>query len=197
MFKNAEFRIQAYQDFYPRALEMRAKFDEFFANPGQHTKRHFCWNPWYVPDHYHYMRSYPSDIIGTELNDDFNQHMRSFAKSKLGLSDISGTFLSMYQNGMFQTTHSDMMNGSYGFVFSLTNWDRRKFSGGETLVARENIFDRLEPRDHRGQSTYWEVFPAYFGQLLIFDDRLAHLVPVISGPADPLESRICIHGHIY
>jgi hypothetical protein len=149
-----------------------------------------------VENHYYYMRTNASNIIGHELYEDFRCHLQALAAS-LGLSTVSGSLISLYSNGCHQTVHSDCMNGTYGFVYSLTRWDTRNFTGGETLVAKEGAFDQLEPRAHKASTNYWDAFPAHFGQLLLFDDRIAHMVPMIQGTMRPLDARIVLHGHLF
>lgn len=195
--KNPEFRTKVVPNFYQHAHLLRQRYDDFFGNPSQATyDRHFKLNYWFVPTCYTYIRSHAQDIIGHDHFDLFQQHLVQHAVS-LGFGHVTPPLLSIYVNGCYQSTHSDMMNGSIAYVYSLTRWDTRKFDGGETLVAKDRIFDKLEPREHRGWSSYWESYPGHFNQLLLFDDRLAHAVVPISGPMDPLEARIVMHGHIY
>jgi hypothetical protein len=42
----------------------------------------------------------------------------------------------------------------------------------------------------------YELIPAHFNQLLVFDDRIVHGTPVIEGSMDPLEGRIALVGHL-
>lgn len=197
MFNNPDFRTRVIPSFYHRATEMRRKYEQFFANPSQATRgEHFKCNVWYVPKCYSYNRIHADDVLGIELYDDFQNYLRMFAR-QLGFHNVTGSLLSFYRSGDFQSTHSDMKNGSLAYVYSLTDWANRKFTGGETLVARPDIFDKLEPREHRSYQSYWEEYAAHFGQLLLFDDRLAHMVPTIQGTMDPLDARVVIHGHIY
>jgi hypothetical protein len=189
------FRTKTIPDFYHRANEMRARYDRFFSDPQHHDEQHQIFDLWYVKNHYAYWRCQAAKLIGDDLYQDFRHHLLQYAKS-IGFTSLTGSYLSIYTHGCHQRVHSDMHNGSAGFVFSITNWASRTFTGGETMVARENIFDKLEPREHRGATSYFESIPSEFNQLTLFDDRLAHYVTDVQGTLDPLQARIVIHGHI-
>ncbi len=193
-FRAPTFRTREISNFYPRVDELRAAYDVFFSNPGSHGAQHQCIDFWWVPESYCYMRTDPVRIIGIELHQHLWDYMNAWARSE-GLSHSTGGFLSFYVNGCFQCTHSDQTNGSIGWVLSLTHWDTRRFTGGETCVAREGAFEELEPRRGRAGSDYWEIIPPRYGQLTLFDDRVAHMVPVVMGTMDPLQARVVIHGH--
>jgi Rps23 Pro-64 3,4-dihydroxylase Tpa1-like proline 4-hydroxylase len=162
-----------------------------------HNNTHFVWNYWYVENHYLYLRAFAAGVIGHELYNDFTSYLAKYAREQLGMNTVTGAYLSLYVNGCHQTTHSDQMNGTYGYVWSLTKWDKRTFTGGETLIAKPGVFDQLEPRSHMGQGTYWDIYPSTFNQLLLFDDRVPHLVTPVSGQMDPKQGRCVLHGHIY
>lgn len=196
MFQPAQFRSKIIPDFYPRAKELRRRYEDFFATPHLDTAANFCLNLWHVKDNYNYVRAYPHAILGHELYNDFTAHLSKYVRDEFGLQ-LSGAYLSIYCNSMYQSIHSDQMNGTYGFTFSLTRWTERKFTGGETMIARENVFDQLEPRGHKGHTSYMEPFPQHFNQLTLFDDRIAHAINPVHGTMDPLEARISIHGHVY
>ena len=194
-FRPPEFRRKVVSNFYPRADLMRLKFDMFFAEPYNVTLANFVLNYWYVKDLYLYIRAHPEYIVGPELAGDFLSFINAYAHEQFGMQ-ASPPYLSIYVNSMYQSIHSDQRNGTYGYVFSLTDWNSRTFTGGETMLAREGAFEQLEPRDHRGRDTYMEAFPPVFNQLLLFDDRVAHCVNPILGGMDPLQGRVVIHGHI-
>ena len=63
-------------------------------------------------------------------------------------------------------------------------------------MAREQVFDALEPRRPSGWRKYFEVFPPVYDQLILFDDRLPHMVPVVQGTMDPLQGPLCLTGHL-
>lgn len=194
-FATPTFRTKVIPSFYPRAQEMRQRYDAFFENPQHHGEQHQIFDLWFVPNHYCYMRAQARNIIGDELFDDFQNHITNYARS-IGLQGTTGSFLSIYVSGCHQTTHSDQLNGTYGWVYSLTNWASRTFTGGQTWVAKQGVWDQLEPREHRATTSYWESIEPHFGQLTLFDDRVAHMVPQITGTMDPLQARVVIHGHL-
>ena len=44
--------------------------------------------------------------------------------------------------------------------------------------------------------SFYDLVPAQFNQLLLFDDRLIHAVQQIQGTMAPQDGRVVIHGHI-
>jgi hypothetical protein len=42
----------------------------------------------------------------------------------------------------------------------------------------------------------YDLIPAHFNQLLVFDDRIVHATPTIEGTMDPMDGRIAMVGHI-
>ncbi|WP_129782632.1 hypothetical protein [Peristeroidobacter soli] len=112
----------------------------------------------------------------------------------LGLVPADVPSLHLMVNGCRLGLHSDFHNGVWGYVYSLTRWDRRKFSGGETLLLRDGV--PSYKRHHVHGEVLYELVPANFNQLLIFDDRIVHGTPVIEGSMDPVEGRIALVGHI-
>jgi hypothetical protein len=50
-------------------------------------------------------------------------------------------------------------------------------------------------RPGAGQALY-DLIPARFNQLLLFDDRLIHAVPHLAGTLAPCEGRVVLHGHV-
>ena len=193
MFQDAPFRYRTLSHFSANASAMRQEIEGFFGTPQHNTPKHQCWDMWFVRDHYCYLRTEAANVVGHHV-DGFLNELRAYAKT-LGFDTVSRPLMSLYINGMHQHCHSDAMNGSLGYVFSLTLWSTRTFLGGETTIAREGAFDNLD-RDHKGHSTYFDVVPAEFNQLLLFDDRVAHSVVPIQGTMNPLQGKIVLHGHI-
>src|SRR5262249_49430671 len=83
---------------------------------------------------------------------------------------------------------------AWGYVFSLTRWDRRTFAGGETLLMRDAPPNYK--RHHAQGDNFYERIPARFNQLLVFDDRLAHGTMTIEGSMDPKQAPIAMVGQI-
>ena len=70
----------------------------------------------------------------------------------------------------------------------LRGWNKDNFSGGETLLMRDGVPSYKKHHVH-GEVLY-ELIPARFNQLLIFDDRIVHGTPVIQGNMDPLRRTV-------
>jgi hypothetical protein len=196
-FKPPLFRTKVVSDFWPRAEEARSRYESFMGDYRAHSFRsvHQCWDYWYVPHMYTYLRTDPAKAIGKDLVDDFVKHLAAFCAKELEGAIPLSPWLTLHLNGMRHELHNDSQNGTYGYVYSLTRAPEA-FSGGETCVSREGAFDGLEPRRFKAWQGYFEVVPPLFNQLLLFDDRLAHMVPVVQGTMNPLHGRLCLTGHV-
>ncbi len=185
-------------DFFDQAEPMREDFDRHFASPhGQSSQVHQVWNYWYVPGVYTYMRTLPHKVLQQPLVDAFLQRLRTWTADTLGLSVVSYPYLSLYVDGCGQGIHNDSRNGCWGYVYSLTRWEARRFLGGETMVFFDTNYWETERFTQAGAGTnFYDLVPSRFNQLLVFDDRLLHAVPFIQGSMDPREGRVVLNGHV-
>jgi hypothetical protein len=186
------------KDFFDRVDEARSAFEHHFARPSaQEVRSHGVWNYWFIPDHYTYLRASPAAVLTEPLMLAFQERLRTWCIENLGLGGVIEPILSLYVNGCGQAFHNDSRNGRFAYVFSLTRWDTRTFAGGETLLFREEDYFSSErmlvPNAVRGLT---DVVPAFYNQLLVFDDRVIHGVQPIQGQMDPVQGRVVLHGHI-
>lgn len=184
-------------DFSPDAEALRACIDRHFSNPIQAGDGHQVWDYWHVPNLYTYLRTSPDKVIDRVLVDAFHARLQSFALRYLGMDHVTWPRLSLYVEGCGQALHNDSRNGAIGYVYSLTRWDERRFSGGETMIFREqDYWASGRFREAGAGRHFYETIPGPFNQLLLFDDRLIHGVAPVRGVADPREARLVLHGHI-
>ena len=184
-------------EFFEGANELRAAFEAHFRDPQSHDQRHQIWNYWYVPGHYTYLRAMADTVLPKVVVDRFVERVRAWSLQRLGLGAISRPVLSFYVNGCAQTLHNDADNGRFGYVYSITRWDQRSFSGGETILFPEEDYWRSERIvKPAGGVDLYTLVPAQFNRLLVFDDRLIHGVQTVQGQMNPLEARVVLHGHI-
>jgi hypothetical protein len=184
-------------NFSPLAQPMRECIERHFKTPEKHGPDHQVWNYWYVPDSYTYLRTSPEKVIERSLVEQFVGQITQFAMTQLGMDHVTWPFLSLYVDSCGQALHNDSSNGSFGYVFSVTKWDERKFSGGETLLFHEQDYWSSGRFTGAGATqSFYELVPSRFGQLLLFDDRIPHAVPTVKGVVDPCEGRLVLHGHI-
>ncbi|MGL6074878.1 MAG: hypothetical protein ACRC8S_12015 [Fimbriiglobus sp.] len=185
------------ESFFSEAEGIRAGFESHFANPQNHRSQHQVWNYWYVPEAYTYLKTDPVKIISAELLQRFMARLNGWAMQTLGLSTQSQPYLSLYVNGCGQTIHNDSAAGQMGYVFSITRWDQRNFLGGETILFHPENYWQSERMTRSGAgSSFYQLVPSRFNQLLVFDDRVIHGVQTIQGTMDPLQGRLVIHGHL-
>lgn len=186
------------ENFSPEAAQMRGIYDAHFTPP--HMKAgpsQQVWDYWHVPDMYTYLRTSPQLVLGNPSVQQFMNTLRVWASERLNLHNISWPYLSLYINGCGQGLHNDATNGRYAYVYSLTRWDTRMFVGGETICFKEDAYWGTERAQQAGAGTsFYDLIPARFNQLVIFDDRLIHGVQPVQGTMNPLDGRIVLHGHI-
>ncbi|MCC7271617.1 MAG: hypothetical protein IT561_03035 [Alphaproteobacteria bacterium] len=188
----------AHENFSAQAEALRAAFEAHFADPMSHTAdRHQVWNYWHVPGSYTYLRTTPEKVLPREPLLALFEEIRALAAARYGLTHVTWPYLSLYVAGCQQVLHNDARNGRMGYVYSLTRWDERRFLGGETLIFREgDYFGSGAITRPMASSGFYELVPARFNQLLLFDDRLPHAVPRLEGSMVPQEGRVVLHGHI-
>lgn len=184
-------------NFAKEAQKLRAHFDERFADPREARGDRFVWDFWHVPGQYTALRTPAYLYFPKKLYDDFHQRLVWWGRRTLGCHDVSPTWMSCYVNDCRQELHGDLPHGQWAFVFSLTRWNQRRFTGGETLLVQDDVLD------------YWSGFtslrsveeaellrpvPPLFNRLLVFDPRIPHGVRRVEGTMDPREGRLVIHG---
>jgi hypothetical protein len=186
------------KDFFQEADQMRASIDQHFDSPGKHQPAtHQIWNYWYVPQSYTYMRTTPGKLIPETLMIQFMGALQAWCLENLGMSEVSYPYLSLYVNGCGQALHNDAENGRWAYVYSLTNWENRHFSGGETILfAQNNPYLSGAVLKAGAGTNFYDLVPPAFNQLLIFDDRMIHGVERLAGTMNPFDGRLVLHGHI-
>lgn len=184
-------RQHTVSDFFENGGEMRGILDSAFKNT--YTDR-ISWHYFCDPRMYAYLRTSPKDVFSKELFSGFMRRLRQWCTENLGLAPMGAPYLHLMINGCRLGLHSDFHNGTWGYVYSLTRWDSRKFVGGETLLLRDGVPSYKKHHVH-GDALY-ELIPAIFNQLLVFDDRIVHATPTVEGSMDPAEGRIAMVGHI-
>jgi hypothetical protein len=178
-------------NFFEEGEALRGVLDASFDKPYVDSIK---WILFSVPQLYNYLRSPPKDVFPAPLFERFMSRLRGWTFEKLGLVPMGDPNLLLMVNGHYQPLHSDFHNGVWGYVYSLTRWDRRTFAGGETLLLRDGI--PSYKKHHAHGSSLYDLVPAEFNQLLVFDDRVVHAVPTIEGAPNPKDGRIAMVGHI-
>jgi hypothetical protein len=187
--------------FYDLATPMRNHYEERFGDPRSTRADRFIWDYWNVPDQYTALRTPAYHFFPKKMYDAFHQHLVWWGRRNLGCHDVSPPWMSCYIDGCKQEFHGDLPHGPWAFVFSLTPWQRRSFSGGETILLKDEILSYWQNQAasssgakglERGDVVL-EV-PPLFNRLTVFDPRIPHGVREVRGPRDVLEGRLVIHG---
>lgn len=184
-------------DFFSEAQALRAFFNERFATPRTASRQRFVWDYWHIPGQYTYLRTFAEYYFPRALYRSFVNRMQSWGRDTLGCDAIGVPWLSYYVDGCGQELHADVPHGPWAYVFSITDWEQRRFSGGETLLLRPERLDFWRGFDDRRaleSNSILERIPPRFNQLTVFDARIPHGVFTVHGNRDPLESRVVLHG---
>lgn len=174
---------------------MRSLFEARVGPSRRPEPDRFIWDYWHVPGQYTYLRTHARRFFPSDLYGRFLTAVRSWGATNLGCDRTSEPWLSFYVQGCRQELHADVPQGPWSFVYSLT--DNAGFTGGDTLLLRRAVLDYWtgfdDQRALESDDLVWRI-PSRFDQLLVFDSRVPHGVTTVEGTADPIRSRVVIHG---
>lgn len=179
------------------AKELRKHYDQRFADPQSVDSKRFVWDYWHVEDQYNLMRTPAYHYFPEKLYMKLHHELVSWGRRTLGCWDISPPWLSYYIDGCKQELHSDVPHGPWAYVFSLTNWNNKKFLGGETLLLKPEVLSywkNFGDQKDRELKSFVDRVPAKMNRLTVFDPRYPHGVTEVRGVRDPREARVVIHG---
>lgn len=185
------------EDFYPKVSELKNYFNEQFANPRDSHEKRFVWDYWYLENQYKLHRTPAYYYFPEEIYKPFEEYLMAWGQQNLGCQLISPPWISYYTDGCYQNLHADNPHGPWAYVFSLTDWDERRFTGGETQVIQPQVLEywkHFSPERGFEREDIIKEIPSKFNQLTVFDPRLPHGVGRVEGAHEPTKSRIVIHG---
>ena len=194
---HSQSACQIHPNFYSGAKTLRGYFEEVFSNPHSTDSRRFCWDPWSVEGQYRLLRTPAQSFFPKTMFSGFLDYLLRWGRENLGCQMISHPWLSAYTDRCYQGLHSDVPHGPFSFVYSLTNWNARSFSGGETLIAQPTLlryFSEMQKGASHEEKDLLRSVPARFNQLTVFDPRYPHGVRMVQGVESILDSRLVIHG---
>lgn len=184
-------------NFYSKSKDLRRHFETQFQNPRETDSKRFVWDYWHIADQYTLMRTPAYHYFPQKMYMDFHKHLVMWGRKTLGCWDVSPPWLSYYVDGCKQEFHSDVPHGPWAYVYSLTPWKGRKFSGGETLLLKPEVLSYWQnfgdSRD-RELSSFVDRIPSLMNRLTVFDPRFPHGVTEVRGVRDPMEARLVVHG---
>lgn len=179
------------------ASSLRGVFDTHHDDPRRTHEYRFVWDYWHVPGQYTLLRTPAGDYFPAADFQQLEFALQKYARAELGCAATTPIWLSCYVEGMRQELHADVPHGPWAFVLSLTNWETRTWSGGETLLLRPETLSYFSNFDsdavvERGSLT--ETIEPKFNRLTVFDPRVPHGVPIVEGIRDPKKGRLVLHG---
>lgn len=189
--------IQVLDRWSSSATDLRNHFEKVFENPHQPGSERFVWDYWNIPDQYALLRTPAYHFFPKKIYEKFHRSLVMWGRENLGCHDISPPWLSCYVDGCFQNMHCDAPHGPWAFVYSLTPWKDRPFTGGETFLLQPSLLRFWEqPNAAFGaeQGQILEHIESKFNRLLVFDPRIPHGVKQVRGVHDVRQARLVIHG---
>ncbi len=183
--------------FFKDAKKLRSHFEERFRDPREARSDRFVWDYWHVPNQYTALRTPAYHFFPKKVYDQFHNDLVWWGRRNLGCHDISPPWMSCYLDGFGQELHGDLPHGPWAFVYSLTPWTQRKFSGGETILLKQDILEywqRFQSARGLELGDIVEAVPANFNRLIVFDPRIPHGVKTVRGVNDLVQGRLVIHG---
>lgn len=189
--------ILTVDSFFKDAKSLRSHYEERFRDPRSANSDRFVWDYWHVPGQYTQLRTPAYHFFPKKTYDSFHQQLVWWGRRTLGCHDVSPPWMSCYLDGHGQQLHGDLPHGPWAFVFSLTPWNKRKFTGGQTMLLKEEILSYWKgftsTRGLEEGDIIDEIEPR-FNRLTVFDPRIPHGVRQVEGVKDLLEGRLVIHG---
>jgi Rps23 Pro-64 3,4-dihydroxylase Tpa1-like proline 4-hydroxylase len=179
------------------ARNLRKSCDEVYKDPRSTNPRRFLWDHWHLDDQYRLHRTMARDFLPPKLYKELRDRLVQYGQDHLGCFSISEPWISYYTEGDKQELHTDSPHGPWAYVFSLTDWSHRKFSGGETLILKNSVLNYWQSYSRkagREMSDFAHKIAPEFNQLLVFDPRLPHGVKRVHGVHEPLDGRWVVHG---
>lgn len=184
-------------NFYKKAQVLRDEFEANFRNPKANEQKRFVWDYWFVKDQYTLLRTPAYYYFSEKIYKDFHNQLLDYGRKELGCYNITPPWMSYYIHGCEQKMHADIPHGPWAFVYSLTPWKEKRFTGGETFILKPQALDywrNFETYKGVEEGDLLDCIPALFNRLTVFDPRLPHGVKQVQGTMDPLEARLVIHG---
>ncbi|MCB0351392.1 MAG: 2OG-Fe(II) oxygenase [Bdellovibrionales bacterium] len=197
--KDVERFVSVHKSFLPKKLatDLRKAFESVYEDPRHTHPNRFMWDHWHLENQYRMHRTLAREFFPENIYQKLQDTLVKFGQEQLGCHSISDPWLSYYTEGDEQNLHTDSPHGPWAYVFSLTDWASKNFSGGETLILQPDILNYWShyssERGFEHSDLFLEIEPE-FNQLLVFDPRLPHGVRRVSGVHDPRESRLVVHG---
>lgn len=175
---------------------LREEFVSRFDNPLEISADRFIWDYWLVPDQYALMRTTAEAFFAPATYQLLEEQVLEWAAT-LGCRSCSPMWLSYYVDGHAQELHTDAPHGPFAFVLSLTDFESRRFTGGETqLLKQETVLRNFweDAGTAKEVNQLFDFIEPLFGRLTVFDGRIPHGVRQVRGVRDPREGRLVVHG---
>ncbi len=183
--------------FFEGARAMRREIDVRLADRASpFDAKRFVWESWHVDGQFSQLRTPARAFFPAQLIAAFEARLLRWAGAAYGVSRLGGPpWLSVLTDGGFQSLHRDGPNGQIAFTFGLGK--SRRFRGGETLIAKDELLDYFRTGSHREDQAHMPLFDEIApreNRLIAFDSRIPHAVRAVEGPRHARDARIAVQG---
>lgn len=189
--------LKVHDNFLNSATQLREHFVHRFSKPRETRAERFVWDYWHIPGQYTLLRTPADQFFPPKLYQALEDQLVEFGERSLGCRALTPVWLSYYVDGCHQGLHADNLHGPWAFVLSLTDWEHKPFTGGETMVLQPQVLDYWRTFDSsKGTETpdLMQLVEPHFNRLTVFDPRFPHGVRMVEGTRDPIKARIVLHG---
>ncbi len=183
-------------EFSKSGRALRSQFENRFGDQRAASAGRFVWDFWNIPGQYKLLRTPAYHFFTADIYERWHTQLVNWGREVLGCHDISPPWMSCYVDGCSQQLHADHPHGPWAFVYSLTPWTKRTFSGGETQIMRPEFLNTWASNSRATTETedIFKTVAPRFNRLLVFDPRLPHGVRRVEGADDVLKGRLVLHG---
>ena len=180
-------------NFSSNGAKLRQQFDTTFADARGLNSKRFVWDHWQIKNQYQLLRTPSAEFFDKKNYESLLNDILTWGQTHLGCHSLSSPWLSCYVEGGYQNYHTDIEQGPWAFVYSLSP-KKIKFDGGETQIFRTTPITSKQNSLGSESHQLMHTIQPKFNQLTVFDPSLAHGVSRVSGVNDVSEGRLVIHG---
>ena len=183
---------------------LKNEFNSQFSIPYKQYSLDRCvWDYFHVDDQFNAHITPANNIFKKSTLNKFEKTLLSWIYKNLGCTEINSMWCSNYTHSCGQNFHMDINHGMWAYVYSLTDWDNREFTGGETVLLKPEILNFWQNIttiediiiNSATDRVYSKIAPK-LNQLLFFDSRIPHGVETVMGTSTITKGRTVIHGWI-
>ena len=134
----------------PAPYALRGMFETHNDDPRRVHEYRFVWDYWHVPGQYTQLRTPAADYFPKEQFEALEEALLTYARETLGCSCDGASVAVRLRQWDASGDRAGVPRGPFAFVLSLTNWDKRRFTGGRRFFCDPKRWTTGEVRDVLG-----------------------------------------------